>query len=117
MTQLLTLGASFTVSGSDSQPCSSTRWSLKRQRLMRETSLSTKTIKLLTEEQTARLLIITPCYLLMLVLNRGPVVRIHAIDVANLMRKATAQHGGKSVINVRVLIISKPSLIARSSHS
>ena len=94
MTQLLTLGASFPVSGSVSQPCSSTRWSLKKQRLMRETSLSTKTIKLLTEEQTARLLIITPCYLLMLVLNRGPVVRIHAIGVANLMSEATAPHVG-----------------------
>ena len=97
---------------------------------MRETSLSTKTIKLLTEVQTARFLIITPCYLLMLVLNRGPVVRIHAISVANLMSKATAPHVGKSVVNVRVLVISKPfviqrlqqlrwhlAFIARSSHS
>ena len=80
---------------------------------MRETALNTKTIKLLTEEQTVCLLTINPCYLLMLLLKEGPVVGIHAIGVANLMSEATAPHMGKCVINIRVLIISKPFVIPR----
>ena len=67
---------------------SSMRWSLKRQRLMRETALSTKTIKLPTEEQTVRLHTITPCYLLMPSINIGPVARIKAISVANVEEDA-----------------------------
>ena len=83
------------------------RWSLKRQRLMRETAPNTKTIKLLTEERTAHLLTITLCYLPMPLSNVGPVARIHSICVANLMSEATAPHMGRSVTSVRVLIISK----------
>ena len=37
----------------------------------------------------------------------------HDISVANLMSEATVPHMGKSVINVRVLIISKPFVIPR----
>ena len=40
-------------------------------------------------------------------------VGIHAISVANLMSEATALHMGRPVINVRVLIISKPFVIPR----
>ena len=43
----------------------------------------------------------------------GPVARIHVIGVANLMSEATVPHMGKPVINVRVLIISKPFVIPR----
>ena len=46
---------------SQSQPHLSTRWSLKRQRLMSVTFLSTKTIKLLTEEPTVCLPTIIHC--------------------------------------------------------
>ena len=81
---------------SQNQPCSSTRWSLKRQKLMRETASNTKTIKLLMEERAARLLRITPCYLLMPLLKGGPLVGIHAISVANLMSEATAPCMGNS---------------------
>ena len=91
----------------------STRWSLKRQRLMSIKFLSTKTIRLLTEEPTVHPLTITPCYLLMLLLKGDPVVGKHDISVANLMREATVPHMGKSVINVRVLIISKLFVIPR----
>ena len=87
---------------SQNQLCASIRWSLKRQRLMRETASNTKTIKLLTEESTAHLPTITPCYLLMPLINVGPVARIHAIGVANLMNEATAPHMGRFVVNVRV---------------
>ena len=38
---------------------------------------------------------------------------IHAISVANFMSEATAPHMGKPVINVRVLIISKPFVVQR----
>ena len=91
----------------------SIRWSLKRQRLMSTTFLSTQTIKLLTEEPTACLLIITCYYLLMPLVKGGPVAGIHAISMANLMSEATALHIRKSVINVRALIISKPFVIPR----
>ena len=46
---------------SQNQPHLSMRWSLKRQRLMSMMFLSTKTIRLLTEEPTVRLLTISPC--------------------------------------------------------
>ena len=59
------------------------------------------------------LLTITPCYMLMPLLKVGPVDRIHAIGVANLTSKATALLMGRSVVNVRVLIISKPFGIQR----
>ena len=80
---------------------------------MRETTLNKRTIKLLTEGQTAFLLTIISCYLLMPLLNIDPVVRTHAISVANLMSKATALCMGRSVINVRVLIISTLFVVQR----
>ena len=45
--------------------------------------------------------------------KRRPVAGMHAISVANLMSEATAPHMGRPVINVRVLIISKPFVIPR----
>ena len=77
---------------SQNQPHSNMRWSLKRQRLMRETASNTKTIKLPMEEQTMRLHTITPCYLLMPLINVGPAAGMQAISVANvigLMSQAT----------------------------
>ena len=90
------------------------RWSLKRQRLMRETALSTKTIKLPTEKQTVCLCTITPCYLLMPSTSIGPVAGIKVIsvaNVANLMSEATVPLMGKLVTNVKVLIISEQCVI------
>ena len=98
---------------SQNQPHSRMRRSLKKQRLMRETASNTKTIKLLTEETTVCLPTITPCYLLMPLINIGPVVGMLAISVANLMSEATALRMGRPVTNVRVLIISKPFVIQR----
>ena len=63
---------------------SSMRLLLKRQRLMRETALNTKTIKPHTEERIARLRTTIPSYLLMPLINVGPVARIKAISVANV---------------------------------
>ena len=86
----------------------------KRQRLMRETASNTKTIKLPTEEQTVRLCTITPCYLLMPLINVSPVAGMLATSVANvvdLMSEATVSLMGNSVTNVRVLIISKQCVI------
>ena len=80
---------------------------------MRETALNTKIIKLLTEEPTACLLTITPCYLLMQLLKVGPVARVHAIGVAKFMGKTTALCMGESVANARVLTISKPFVVPR----
>ena len=80
---------------------------------MRETALNTKTIKLLTEESTARLPTITLCYLLMPSINVGPVAGMLAIGVANLMSEATAPCMGRFVVNVRDIIISKPYVIQR----
>ena len=83
---------------------------------MRETALNTKTIKLLMEELTARLLTITPCYLLLPLINVGPVAGMLAISVANvvdLMSEATVPLMGKAVISVRVLIISEQCVIQR----
>ena len=107
---------SVSTSKSQNQPHSNTRWSLKRQRLMRETASSTKTIKLPMEEQTVRLHTITPCYLLMPSTNVGPVAGIKAIsvaNVANLMSEAIVPLRGKLVTNVRVLIISEQCVIRR----
>ena len=93
------------------------RWSLKRQRLMSVTSLSTKTIKLPTGEQTARLPTITHCYLLMHCLKDGPVatvIRANVVaNVANLMSEATAPCMGKLAIGAKASIISKLCVVLR----
>ena len=82
------------------QPHSRTRWSLKRQRLMSETSLSTKTIKLPTGEQTVRLPTIIHCYLLTHCLKDGPVAAVImanvVANVANVMSGATVLRMGKT---------------------
>ena len=80
---------------------------------MRQIALNTKIIKLLMEEPTVRLLTITPFYLLMLLLNVGPVAMVHAIGVASLMSGATVLLMGKSVTSVKALITSKPFVIQR----
>ena len=83
---------------------------------MRETASNTKTIKLPTEEQTVCLHTITPCYLLMPLINIGPAAGMQAISVANvvdLMSEAIGPLMGKSVTNVRVLIISEQCVIQR----
>ena len=80
---------------------------------MRETASNTKIIKLLMEEPTVHLLTTTPCYLLMQLLNVSLVAMVLAIGVENLMSEATALHMGKSVVNVKVLITSKPFVIQR----
>ena len=98
---------------SQNQAHSNTRWSLKRQRLMRETASNAKTIKLLMEERTVRLRTITPCYLLMPSTSVGPVAGINSISVANLMSEATVLLMGKLVTNVKVLIISEQCVIRR----
>ena len=49
----------------------------------------------------------------MLWLKGGPVARMHAIVVANLINEATALHMERPVINARVLIISKPFVVPR----
>ena len=54
-----------------------------------------------------------PCYLLMQLLNIGPVAVVLAIGVANLTKEATVLLMGESMVNVRVLIISKPFVIPR----
>ena len=83
---------------------------------MRETASNTKTIKLLMEELTVHLHTTTRCYLLMPLINVGPVAGMQAIHVANVvdpMNKAIFLLMGKSVINVRVLIISEQCVIQR----
>ena len=83
---------------------------MKRQRLMRETALNTKTIKPDTEERTACLRTTIPCYLLMPLINVGPVAGIKAIsvaNVANLMSEATVPLTGKLVTNAKFLITLK----------
>ena len=84
---------------------------------MSVTSLSTKTIKLPTGEQTVRLPTTTHCYLLMHCLKDGPVAAVImanvVANVANLMSEATAPRMGKLATSVRVLIISKPFVIPR----
>ena len=101
-----------------SEAHSSTRQlSLKRQRLTRQkTALNTKTMKPHTEERTAHLHTITPCYLLMPLINIGPVAGIKAIsvtNVTNLMSEAIVPLMGKLVTNVKALIISERSVIQR----
>ena len=81
------------------------------------TFLSTRTIKLLTEEQTAHLPTIIHCYLLTHCLKDGPVaVGLMAnvvANVANLMSEATVPRMGKLATSARVLIISKPFVVPR----
>ena len=79
--------------------------------------LSTKTIKLPTEEQTVRLPTIIHCYLLMHCLKDGPVAAVImanvVANVANLMSEATAPRMGKLATSARVLIISKLFVVPR----
>ena len=90
---------------------------MKRQRLMSVTFLSTKTIKLPTREQTARLPTIIHCYLLMHCLKDSPVAAVImanvVANVADLMSEAIAPRMGKLVTSARVLIISKPFVVPR----
>ena len=87
------------------------RWSLKRQRLMSVTFLSTKTIKPPTGEQTVCLPTTIHCYLLMHCLKDSPVATVImaniVANVANLMSE------GKLVTSARVLITSKLFVIPR----
>ena len=77
-------------------------------------SLSTKTVKPPTGEQTVRFPTIIHCYLLTHCLKEGPVAMvIMANVVANLMSEATAPRMGKLVTSARVLIISKLFVIPR----
>ena len=66
---------------------------------MNVTSLSTKTIKLPTGEQTVRLPTITHCYLLTHCLKDGPVAAVImaniVANVANLMSEGTAPRKGR----------------------
>ena len=99
------------------QPHSRTRWSLKRQRSMSVTSLSTKTIKLPTGEQTVRLPTTTHCYLLTHCLKDGPVAAVImaniVANVASPMSRATVPHMAKLAIGAKASIISKLSVIQR----
>ena len=94
-----------------------TRWSLKRQRPMSVTSLSTKTIKLPTGEQTARLPTIIHCYLLTHCLKDGPVAAVImanvVANVASLMSGAIVLRMGKLAISAKASIISKLSVVPR----
>ena len=96
---------------------SRTRWSLKRQRPMSVTSLSTKTIKLPTGEQTARLPTTIHCYLLMHCLKDGPVAAVImanvVANVASLMSGAIVLLMGSLAIGAKASIISKLSVIQR----
>ena len=92
-------------------------WSSKRQRLMSVTSLSTKTIKLPTGEQTVRLPTTTHCYLLTHCLKDGPVAAVImanvVANVASLMNGATVPRMGKLAIGAKASIISKLFVIPR----
>ena len=81
------------------------------------TSLSTKTIKLPTGEQTVRLPTIIHCYLLTHCLKDGPVATVImanvVANVASLMSEATAPRMGKLATSARVLIISKLFVVPR----
>ena len=72
-------------------------------------SLSTKTIKLPTGEQTVHLPTIIHCYLFTHCLKDGPVATVImaniVANVANLMSEATAPCMGKLATSARVLII------------
>ena len=81
------------------------------------TSLSTKTIKLPTGEQTVCLPTIIHCYLLTHCLKDGPVAAVImaniVANVASLMSGATVLHMGKLVIGAKASIISKLSVVPR----
>ena len=83
------------LSKSQIETRSRTRWSLKRQRPMSVTSLNTKTIKLPTGEPTARLPTTIHCYLLTHCLKDGPVAAVImanvVANVASLMSGAIVQ--------------------------
>ena len=102
---------------SQTQPHSRTRWSLKRQRPMSVTSLSTKTIKLPTGEQTVRLPTIIHCYLLTHCPKDGPVAAVImanvVANVASPMSGATVLRMAKLAIGAKASIISKLSVIQR----
>ena len=93
------------------------RWSSKRQRPMSITSLSKKTIKLPTGEQTVRLPTIIHCYLLTHCLKDGPVAAVImanvVANVASLMSGAIVLRMGKLAIGAKASIISKLSVIPR----
>ena len=81
------------------------------------TSLSTKTIKLPTGEQTARLPTTIHCYLLTHCLKDGPVAAVIkanvVANVASLMSGATVLLMGSLAIGVKASIISKLSVVQR----
>ena len=83
----------------------------------RNMSLSTKTIKLPTREQTVRLPTTIHCYLLTHCLKDGPVATVImanvVANVTNLMSEATAPHMGKLAIGAKASIISKLFVIPR----
>ena len=88
----------------ESEPAARTyemRWSLKRQRLMSVTFLSTRTIKLPMGERTVRLPTIIHCYLLTHCLKDGPVAVVImanvVANVASLMNGATVPMYGKNL--------------------
>ena len=102
----------------ETQPHSHTRWSLKRQRLMSITFLSTRTIKLPTGELTVRLPTTTNyCYLLTHCLKDGPVAAVImanvVANVANSMSGATVPRMEKLAIGAKASIISKLFVIPR----
>ena len=84
---------------------------------MSVTSLSTKTIKLPTGEQTARLPTIIHCYLLTHCLKDGPVAAVImanvVANVASLMSGAIVPCMGKLAIGAKASIISKLSVVPR----
>ena len=84
---------------------------------MSVTSLSAKTIKLPTGEQTVRLPTTTHCYLLTHCLKDYPVAAIImanvVANVANLMSEGTALRMGRPVIDAKASIISKLFVIPR----
>ena len=102
---------------SQTETHSRTRWSLKRQRPMSVTSLSTKTIKLPTGGQTACLPTITHCYLLTHCPKDGPVAAVImanvVANVASPMNGATVPRMAKLAIGAKASIISKLSVIQR----
>ena len=84
---------------------------------MSVTSLNTKTIKLPTGEQTARLPTTIHCYLLTHCLKDGPVAAVImanvVANVASLMSGAIVQLMGSLAIGAKASIISKLSVVQR----
>ena len=84
---------------------------------MSVTSLSTKTIKLATGEQTVRLPTIIHCYLLTHCLKDGPVAAVImanvVANVASPMSGATVPRMAKLAIGAKASIISKLSVVQR----